>query len=169
MSQSAGSQNAQLFDPAQSQSPTANGIADGISQLQLIGNDPLSNLQDLGTALEPVNGNPVPSTPGVAEAAFIPVPSQRRRRSSSRTVMQPYDVTAETPPDDKFNAEAFQRHLNNTKGLVSDLKAVLGSSALHQQPGSKMNLLHKDAARLVNFQFPASRIVGFVGDSGAGE
>lgn len=149
-----------------------------MDQLHLTGNSPLSNLRDLRTALDSpghrqassraTNALATPATPTRA-ASLTPETSSRRRRSTSRVAVEPHKVTDEDPQEDAFNNEIFQRNLAVTKAMVRDLESTLGSSALHQEPDSRMHTLHQQASQLVNFGFPNSRVVGFVGDSGAGK
>ncbi|KAI0183617.1 hypothetical protein EV127DRAFT_352330 [Xylaria flabelliformis] len=103
-----------------------------------------------------------------------PSPSPRRlsadrRRSSSRRNLEKHDVEDEAPPNDRFNLPAVQKALRDTKDLMSELADVLGSSAVHNEPDSVMQRLHRQAEDLAEFQCPSRRIVGFVGDSGAGK
>ncbi|TRX89955.1 hypothetical protein FHL15_009227 [Xylaria flabelliformis] len=103
-----------------------------------------------------------------------PSPSPRRlsadrRRSSSRRNLEKHDVRDEAPPNDRFNLPAVQKALRNTKDLMSELADVLGSSSIHNEPDSVMQRLHRQAEDLAEFQCPSTRIVGFVGDSGAGK
>ncbi|KAI0865909.1 hypothetical protein F4860DRAFT_458178 [Xylaria cubensis] len=103
-----------------------------------------------------------------------PSPSPRRlsadrRRSSSRRNLEKHDVGDEAPPNDRFNLPAVQKALRDTKDLMSVLADVLGSSAVHNEPDSVMQRLHRQAEDLAEFQCPSRRIVGFVGDSGAGK
>ncbi|KAI0546704.1 hypothetical protein F4679DRAFT_403678 [Xylaria curta] len=95
--------------------------------------------------------------------------SANRRRSSSRTNLEKHNVRDEAPPNDRFNLPAVQKALRDTKNLMSELADVLGSSAVHNEPDSVMQRLHRQAENLAEFQCPSTRIVGFVGDSGAGK
>jgi putative ribosome biogenesis GTPase RsgA len=52
--------------------------------------------------------------------------------------------------------------------MVRILK-VLSGSALHQDHGSSVHNLYKQAVSLSKFQPPSTRIVGLVGDSGVGK
>uniref|UniRef100_A0A0D2XYF0 Uncharacterized protein n=1 Tax=Fusarium oxysporum (strain Fo5176) TaxID=660025 RepID=A0A0D2XYF0_FUSOF len=49
---------------------------------------------------------------------------------------------------------------------MSNIQSVLGSSNIHEAHESTMGKLHEDAGRLAAFEYPATRTVGFVGDSG---
>ncbi|KAI0467376.1 hypothetical protein F4859DRAFT_494186 [Xylaria cf. heliscus] len=95
--------------------------------------------------------------------------SARRRRSSSRNNLEKHDVRDEAPPNDRFNLPAVQNALRDTKGLMYELIDVLGSSVVHNEPDSVMKRLHRQAEELAEFKCPSTRIVGFVGDSGAGK
>ncbi|KAF4448281.1 hypothetical protein F53441_8315 [Fusarium austroafricanum] len=92
----------------------------------------------------------------------------RRRRSSSGVVQQ-HNVEDEELPQDAFHSPEFQRAFRNSKQLMSNIETVLGSSNIHNEPESTMRKLHQEAARLAAFEYPATRTVGFVGDSGVGK
>lgn len=91
-----------------------------------------------------------------------------RRRSSSRAIVLPHDVRDEESPQDRFHEPAVQQAFGDAKTLMSELADVLGSSSLHIDPDSTMQLLHREARDLANFQCPSTWTVGFVGDSGVG-
>ncbi|KAI0404069.1 hypothetical protein F4802DRAFT_568804 [Xylaria palmicola] len=95
--------------------------------------------------------------------------SAHRRRSGSRNVVERHDVGDEVPPNDRFNDPAFQRVFREAKGLMRTLADILGSSAVHNQPDSVMQRLHRKAGDLARFQCPPSRTVGLIGASGAGK
>ncbi|KAF9772316.1 hypothetical protein IL306_009980 [Fusarium sp. DS 682] len=89
----------------------------------------------------------------------------RRRRSSTGAVQQ-HNVADEELPDDAFHSPEFQRAFRDAKQLMSTVQSVLGSSNIHEGAESTMRKLHDEAGRLAAFQYPATRTVGFVGDSG---
>ncbi|KAF6518691.1 hypothetical protein HZS61_017065 [Fusarium oxysporum f. sp. conglutinans] len=92
----------------------------------------------------------------------------RRRRSSTGAVEQ-HDVADEELPDDAFHSPEFQGAFRDAKQLMSSIQSVLGSSNIHEAHESTMRKLHEDAGRLAAFEYPATRTVGFVGDSGVGK
>ncbi|KAF4962888.1 hypothetical protein FSARC_9044 [Fusarium sarcochroum] len=108
-------------------------------------------------------------------ASLSPEPSRSRtgtpraRRRSSSGVNQSHNVADEELPDDAFHSPEFQGAFRDAKQLMSNVKTVLGSSALHNEPESTMRTLYQEAGRLANFEYPATRTVGFVGDSGVGK
>ncbi|KLO81585.1 Uncharacterized protein Y057_7563 [Fusarium fujikuroi] len=89
----------------------------------------------------------------------------RRRRSSTGAVQQ-HDVADEELPDDAFHSPEFQGAFRDAKQLMSNIQSVLGSSNVHEGSESTMRKLHEDAGKLAAFEYPATRTVGFVGDSG---
>ncbi|KAK6073656.1 Nuclear GTPase SLIP-GC 3 [Seiridium cupressi] len=109
------------------------------------------------------------ATPGTREHLSPPPPPSARRRSSSRTRQPPHHVSDEELPQDRFHEPAFQQAFTETRNLVVDLKAVLGSSGLHQQPQSIVERLYRIASYLADFACPSKRIIGFVGNSGVGK
>ncbi|KAF5543358.1 hypothetical protein FNAPI_9680 [Fusarium napiforme] len=89
----------------------------------------------------------------------------RRRRSSTGAVPQ-HDVADEELPDDAFHFPEFQGAFRDAKQLMSNIQSVLGSSNIHEGSESTMRRLHEEAGKLAAFEYPATRTVGFVGDSG---
>ncbi|KAI0431968.1 hypothetical protein F5Y09DRAFT_303069 [Xylaria sp. FL1042] len=96
-------------------------------------------------------------------------PGSRSRRSSSRIILEKHDVRDEAPPNDRFSLPGLQKALGDTKKSMTELVDVLGSSAVGNEPDSIMKRLHGQAKDLSQFESPSRRIVGFVGDSGAGK
>ncbi|KAF4415669.1 hypothetical protein FACUT_13229 [Fusarium acutatum] len=92
----------------------------------------------------------------------------RRRRSSTGAVQQ-HDVADEELPDDAFHSPEFQGAFRDAKQLMSNIQSVLGSSNVHEGSESTMRKLHEEAGKLAAFECPATRTVGFVGDSGVGK
>ncbi|KAL5613158.1 hypothetical protein FOVSG1_002221 [Fusarium oxysporum f. sp. vasinfectum] len=92
----------------------------------------------------------------------------RRRRSSTGAVEQ-HDVADEELPDDAFHSPEFQGAFRDAKQLMSNVQSVLGSSNIHEGSESTMRKLHEEAGKLAAFEYPATRTVGFVGDSGVGK
>jgi putative ribosome biogenesis GTPase RsgA len=52
---------------------------------------------------------------------------------------------------------------------MEQMAQALASSNLHREQGSAIHSLHQQVVALSEFQPPASRIVGLVGDSGVGK
>ncbi|KAH0845562.1 hypothetical protein FOPE_10998 [Fonsecaea pedrosoi] len=95
--------------------------------------------------------------------------SASRRRSSSFVDPAPHNVAEEEPPAEPFHQPEFQRELAKAENLVKDLVNILASSTLHDEAQSRINALHLQAVDLSRFQKPSTRIVGLVGDAGAGK
>ncbi|KAL2694823.1 hypothetical protein Neosp_001410 [[Neocosmospora] mangrovei] len=98
-------------------------------------------------------------------------PRQRRRsrRSSSGVDRLPHSVLDEELPQDAFHSPEFQQAFRDAKQLMSTVEGVLGSSSLHNSPESTIRRLHTEAGELARFEYPSTRTVGFVGDSGVGK
>lgn len=109
-----------------------------------------------------------PSTPGGSPRQGTPQGRRRARRSGSQAGQARHEVSDEEPPPDAFHSPAFQQGFGDAKRLMSDMETVLGSSTLHTDNGSTVGRLHQEAGELASFRYPSTRIVGFVGDSGAG-
>ncbi len=91
-----------------------------------------------------------------------------RRRSSSPNSASRHDVTVEELPNDLFHTATFQQAFSDAKRLMTELTETLSSSNVHHEPDSSMRGLYERASELSRFHCPSTRIVGFVGDSGAG-
>jgi hypothetical protein len=127
--------------------------------------------QPSGSASVPAP-EPTAATPSPGEQhqdSLSPPSGHRRRRSSSRVNLPPYDVQDEVPPKDRFHDPAFQTAFRDAKEVVADLRVALSSSALHVEEGSTIRRLDEMARSLYQFRCPSTRVVGFVGDSGAGK
>ncbi|KAM0339302.1 hypothetical protein ACHAPU_010981 [Fusarium lateritium] len=104
-----------------------------------------------------------------SNASLSPEPRSRtgtpraRRRSGGA---ERHNVADEELPEDAFHSPEFQQAFRNAKQLMSNVETVLGSSNVHNESESTMRKLHQEAGRLATFQYPATRTVGFVGDSG---
>ncbi|KAK2766946.1 hypothetical protein FQN54_006261 [Arachnomyces sp. PD_36] len=99
-----------------------------------------------------------------------PSPSRRRRRSGSGINREsPHQVENEEPPQALFYKPEVQEALASARTLTSRMVDVLSSSDLHRENGSSIQSLHQQAVKLNGFQLPSSRVVGLVGDSGAGK
>ncbi|KAH8883504.1 hypothetical protein GQ53DRAFT_699385 [Thozetella sp. PMI_491] len=104
------------------------------------------------------------------EASGSSASRQRRRsRSSSTALQQRHEVRDEMAPKQRFHEQSFQDKLRDSKEGVSQLVELLSSSSLHNDPDTMMKRLFKQAEDLSSFQSPATRTVGFVGDSGVGK
>ncbi|RKL46889.1 hypothetical protein BFJ72_g2628 [Fusarium proliferatum] len=103
-------------------------------------------------------------------SSLSPEPRRRngtpRRRRSSTGAVQQHDVADEELPDDAFHSPEFQSAFRDAKQLMSNIQSVLGSSNVHEGSESTMRKLHEEAGKLAAFEYPATRTVGFVGDSG---
>lgn len=93
----------------------------------------------------------------------------RRRRSGSGINKDIHKIENEDPPEASFYMPEVQGALANARALTSTMADVLSSSTLHREMGSSIASLYEQAQKLNNFQLPSSRIVGLVGDSGAGK
>ncbi|KAM0187534.1 hypothetical protein ACHAPI_011071 [Fusarium lateritium] len=114
-----------------------------------------ANERNTTSALSPEPGRSRTGTP------------RARRRSNS--AVDRHNVADEKLPQDAFHSPEFQQAFQDAKQLMSNIEAALGSSDIHNEPESAMRKLHQEASRLADFQYPATRTVGFVGDSGVGK
>ncbi|KAI0147476.1 hypothetical protein GGR57DRAFT_515724 [Xylariaceae sp. FL1272] len=125
-------------------------------------------LQDVTEGLDSIGPFLHPRSPGLAS----PTPSLRsshRRRSSSRTLQEIHKVEDEVPPRDRFNDPSFQRALDGTRQMMTELLSVMRSSDVHNEPDSQMQRLCGEAERLSQFQCPSTRTVALIGESGVGK
>jgi ABC-type glutathione transport system ATPase component len=116
--------------------------------------------------MRPLQAN-APSASGLRESCS-PSPS-RRRRSGSRVPRDIHQLDAEDPPDTLFHVPEVQNALVTARALTSRITDVLSISNLHREKGSRIEDLYRKAVKLDGFQLPSSRIIGLVGDSGAGK
>jgi len=98
-----------------------------------------------------------------------PSPSHSRRRSSSVGPRLPHAVESEQPPETQFFERRTQEALVGARSLTSQLVASLRSSILHQERGSRINELYRQAIELHSFEVHSTRIIGLVGESGVGK
>jgi ABC-type glutathione transport system ATPase component len=113
----------------------------------------------------PNTNSPVPN--GLRENR-APSPS-RRGRSGSEIPVDRYQVELEDPPKALSHLPKIEDALASARTLTSRMASVLSHSSLHQENGSSIQKLHRQALELTCFQLPSSRIVGLVGDSGVGK
>ncbi|KAG9254532.1 uncharacterized protein F5Z01DRAFT_622392 [Emericellopsis atlantica] len=110
-------------------------------------------------------------TPSLAGEAVDPESARTRRRSrraSSQPVRVRHEVSDEELPGEVHSAE-FRHAFQSSKHLMADLENILRSSALQAEESSTIHALYAEAVKLAEFQYPSTRIVGFVGDSGVGK
>ncbi|KAG9498470.1 hypothetical protein J7337_009275 [Fusarium musae] len=137
----------------------SHGLTSAISNIRL--SDTNGNLEMIIETLLTCSGH----------ASLSPEPRRsrngtpRRRRSSTGAVQQ-HDVADEELPNDAFHSPEFQGAFRDAKQLMSNIQSVLGSSNVHEGSESTMRKLHEEAGKLAAFEYPATRTVGFVGDSG---
>lgn len=91
------------------------------------------------------------------------------RRLSLASPSKPYDTRDERLPSERFFDRHFQQCLKSGKELAEALHIGLSQCSLSSQPNSELGRLRTLADKLRNFESPATRRVGIVGDSGAGK
>ncbi|CAH0050893.1 unnamed protein product [Clonostachys solani] len=128
---------------------------------------------DLLHAVDAVEREPsqrVTTTPAPQRDAGTPRRARRRSgRSPSASYSTRHNVHDEPVPEDIFHSPAFQQALRDAKRLTADLKAVLDDAPLLHDHESTIAKLHEEAVKLSSFEYPTSRRIGFVGDSGVGK
>jgi ABC-type multidrug transport system fused ATPase/permease subunit len=93
----------------------------------------------------------------------------RRRRSGSGFNRNRYCIDNEEPPQTLFHTPEVQQALATGRALMSRMANVLSTSTLHEEDGSSIQSLYRQATRLNEFELPSNRVVGLVGDSGVGK
>ncbi|KXJ85353.1 hypothetical protein Micbo1qcDRAFT_128158, partial [Microdochium bolleyi] len=131
------------------------------------------DLGDIKAAIQTVSEEAHRQQPG-SSSQLTPgpehgTPCQGRRVSGKQENRPPHDLDDEQVPGDRFSDPTFQQAFNDSKAVAANLRRVLASSDLHLQPSSAMARLHRTAVELEGFRPPATRVVGFVGDSGVGK
>lgn len=145
-------------------SPTVSGIVDGMENMTFGRGVSQSTSPAPETYLSPVS----PSLDRTNGDATERRRSASRRRSGSHVDQAPHNVVDEEPPQERFHEPAFQQAFASAKSLVAQLIDVLAGSSLHNEPDSNIRKLYLQASDLGSFQYPSTRTVGLVGDSGVG-
>lgn len=146
-------------------SSTVSGIADGMKNMAF-GPEPSQSTPPPSTPhLHPESPNPNRTSPGATGRPR----SRSRRRSGSHVDESPHNVVDELPPQERFHEPVFQQSFSSAKHLMANLVSVLASSSLHNEPDSTMQRLYQQAIDLSRFQYPSTRTMGLVGDSGVGK
>ena len=144
-----------------------------LAALRLSPPAPLNNMGDLAGALDQVAQIPsVAPAPRARSASLQPETPQQRYRSRSASIrveVPRYQVGDEEGPDDRFFSAEFQQAFRDAKTLMANMEGALGSSTLHLDEGSTIHRLQREASELARYQYPTTKKVGFVGDTGAGK
>ena len=90
------------------------------------------------------------------------VPEKSANRSPQATHQQP---RSQVPIYDS----RLQAELSEVKQKFVSLAAIIAPSALAQDPSSSLHAHYGNVLKASNFEFPETRTVGFIGDSGVGE
>jgi ABC-type glutathione transport system ATPase component len=96
-------------------------------------------------------------------------PRESRSPSPSLPHKASYQIEREDEQAELSEIRVVQDAIANAKTLTARIIDALSSSNLHREHGSRIHSLHQQATELHGFQLPSSRIVGLVGDSGAGK
>ncbi|KAF7549239.1 hypothetical protein G7Z17_g6514 [Cylindrodendrum hubeiense] len=154
----------------------SHGIDSALNLMRLSSPDGIGNLSDVANAIDAVGRGSdsrsvslAPEDQSSKDKSKTREQSSRRRRSSSKVVTLRHDVKDEELPKNAFHDPSFQQAFRDAKNLMSNMRDVLGSTSLHNDPDSTMRRLHKEAGDLAGFKYPSTRTVGFVGDSGVGK
>lgn len=102
--------------------------------------------------------------PDITRAQSVPVAGR-----GSKPPDAPHDVADEDPPDGLVHSHEFQRALTRAQMAMGNIERALSGSELDGDSQSTVYQLRSQASNLSRFQYPASRTVGFVGDSGVGK
>ena len=153
-----------------------NGLTADLQNMRLTDQNGLESMSELHEALGAVRQrsdsshlSPSPEEYRGSPALDTPRQGRRSRRLSDRGDKGRHIVSEEEMPKDAFHTQAFQQAFKDAKQLMSNLESVLRSSSIHKEPDSTIGRLHEESVALAAFQYPASRIVGFVGESGVGK
>ncbi|KAJ5086192.1 hypothetical protein N7532_010963 [Penicillium argentinense] len=75
------------------------------------------------------------------------------------------DLFSPDPIDD----QSFQRNFNAVKVQIQELSRVISECPLSQDPGTRLHQIHLEAKQLSEYKDQEPRIVGFIGETGAGK
>ncbi|KAK7225431.1 hypothetical protein V2G26_013434 [Clonostachys chloroleuca] len=132
-----------------------------------------AGLTDLLHAVNAVEREPNQRAATAPAPRRDPSTPRRARRHSGQSPSASYstrhNVHDEPLPEDIFHSQAFQQALRDAKRLTTDLKTVLDDAPLLHDHESTIAKLHEEAVKLSSFEYPTSRRIGFVGDSGVGK
>jgi hypothetical protein len=80
-----------------------------------------------------------------------------------------YNVRQEELPQVPIYDIRLQNALRNVRGQLADLAQVMNRRELAQDPTTAFHGLYKQTLEASRFAYPATRTVGFIGDSGMGK
>jgi hypothetical protein len=80
-----------------------------------------------------------------------------------------YNVRQEELPQVPIYDIRLQNALRNVRGQLADLAQVMNRRELAQDPTTAFHGLYKQTLEASSFAYPATRTVGFIGDSGMGK
>ncbi|GIJ92098.1 hypothetical protein Asppvi_011073 [Aspergillus pseudoviridinutans] len=80
-----------------------------------------------------------------------------------------YNIRQEELPQVPIYDIRLQTALRNVRGQLADLAQVMSRRELAQDPTSAFHELYKQTLEASGFAYPATRTVGFIGDSGMGK
>jgi hypothetical protein len=80
-----------------------------------------------------------------------------------------YNIRQEELPQVPIYDIRLQNALRNVTGQLADLAQVMNRRELAQDPTTAFHELYKQTLEASEFAYPASRTVGFIGDSGMGK
>jgi hypothetical protein len=88
-------------------------------------------------------------------------PVDEDMRSSSR-------IEDELLSPDPVDDQSLQDNLNVVKAQLQELSRVISECPLSQDAGTRLHQIHQEAKKLSEYKDQETRIVGFIGETGAG-
>ena len=82
--------------------------------------------------------------------------------------MRSNDIRDETLPPAPIYNNKLQDGLKAVKGHLASLASAMRLSELTQDQSTSLYTLYKRTEKMSSFQYPITRTVGFIGDSGVG-
>jgi hypothetical protein len=79
------------------------------------------------------------------------------------------ELPAETPPEAPIYDTRVQAAVQNIKHQLRELDATLRKCALASDPAAVLKRLADQTKTLSEFEYPKTRVVGLVGESGVGQ
>jgi len=80
-----------------------------------------------------------------------------------------YGMRRENLPNAPIYNQRLQTALREVKSQLGELESIIGRCPIASDDESKISALFKQVINQAQFEYPTTRTIGFVGDSGVGE
>lgn len=80
-----------------------------------------------------------------------------------------YNMRSEPLPDAPIYNPELQAVLGTVKEQLGEIERTMGRCSMSSDTGSNISTLFQQTRSLAHFEYPTTRTIGFVGDSGVGK